>query len=55
MGTSLRISRTFSPRVSFSGRVLQDKLWFMYASTYRFIHSFLEDVQTPVVERKRSQ
>ena len=45
----------FSPRLSFSGPVIQNKLWFMYAGTFRYIHSYLEELQTPVDERTRTQ
>src|SRR5215471_4006204 len=45
----------FSPRVSFSGPLVQKKLWFMYSSTVRYIHSFLEELQTPPDERTRTQ
>src|SRR4030095_3943214 len=31
------------------------KLWFMYSSTVRYIHSFLEELQTPTDERARTQ
>jgi outer membrane receptor protein involved in Fe transport len=45
----------FSPRLSFSGPLVQKKLWFMYSSTVRYIHSFLEELQTPPDERTRTQ
>jgi outer membrane receptor protein involved in Fe transport len=45
----------FSPRLSFSGPVIQKKLWFMYSSTMRYIHSFLEELQAPPDERTRTQ
>src|SRR5262245_34539076 len=45
----------FSPRLSFSGPLVQKKLWFMYSSTLRYIHSFLEELQAPADERTRTQ
>lgn len=45
----------FSPRLLFSGPLLQNKLWFMYSGTLRYIHSFLEELQTPANERTRTQ
>src|SRR5262249_7158068 len=45
----------FSPRLSFSGPLVHKKLWFMYSSTVRYIHSFLEELQTPPDERTRTQ
>jgi len=45
----------FSPRLLFSGPVVQKKLWFMYSGTLRYIHSFLEELQTPTNERTRTQ
>jgi len=45
----------FSPRLLFSGPLVQKKLWFMYSSTVRYIHSFLEELQTPADERTRTQ
>src|SRR5262249_11740215 len=45
----------FSPRVSFSGPLVQKKLWFMYSSTLRYIHSFLEELPGPADERTRTQ
>jgi outer membrane receptor protein involved in Fe transport len=45
----------FSPRLSFSGPLVQKKLWFMYSSTLRYIHSFLEELQTSADERTRTQ
>src|SRR5262245_7055396 len=45
----------FSPRLSFSGPVVQKKLWFMYSSTVRYIHSFLEELHTSADERTRTQ
>src|SRR5215472_417784 len=45
----------FSPRLSFSGPLVQKKLWFMYSSTVRYIHSFLEELQTPPNEKTRTQ
>jgi outer membrane receptor protein involved in Fe transport len=45
----------FSPRVSFSGPLVQSKLWFMYSGTLRYIHSYLEELQTPANERTRTQ
>jgi hypothetical protein len=38
----------FSPRLLFSGPVVQKKLWFMYSGTLRYIHSFLEELQAPL-------
>jgi len=45
----------FSPRLLFSGPLVQKRLWFMYSSTVRYIHSFLEELQTPPDERTRTQ
>ena len=45
----------FSPRLSFAGPLVEKKLWFMYSGTLRYIHSFLEELQTPVDERTRTQ
>jgi len=45
----------FSPRLLFSGPLVQKKLWFMYSSTVRYIHSFLEELQAPADERTRTQ
>src|SRR5215475_7713085 len=45
----------FSPRLSFSGPLVQKKFWFMYSNTVRYIHSFLEELQTPPDERTRTQ
>src|SRR5215813_12074193 len=45
----------FSPRLSFSGPLVEKKLWFMYSSTVRYIHSFLEELQTPPNEKTRTQ
>src|SRR5262245_24127250 len=46
----------FSPRLSFSGPLVQKKLWFMYSNTLRYIHSFLEELETtPADERTRTQ
>src|SRR5215831_6512299 len=45
----------FSPRVSCSGPLVQKKLWFMYSSTLRYIHSFLEELPVPSDERTRTQ
>jgi outer membrane receptor protein involved in Fe transport len=45
----------FSPRLSFSGPLVPNRLWFSYAGTLRYIHSFLEELQTPVNERTRTQ
>jgi outer membrane receptor protein involved in Fe transport len=45
----------FSPRLSFSGPVVHNKFWFMYSGTLRYIHSFLEELQTPIDERTRTQ
>src|SRR5436190_15555333 len=45
----------FSPRFLVSGPVVQKKLWFMYSGTVRYIHSFLEELQTPANERTRTQ
>jgi outer membrane receptor protein involved in Fe transport len=45
----------FSPRLLFSGPVIHNKLWFMYSGTIRYIHSFLEELQTPTNERTRIQ
>src|SRR5262249_4877466 len=45
----------FSPRISYSGPVVRNKLWFMYSGTMRYIHSFLEELQAPSDERTRTQ
>src|SRR5499433_1911091 len=45
----------FSPRLLFSGPLVQKKLWFMYSNTVRYIHSFLEELQAPPDERTRTQ
>jgi len=45
----------FSPRFLVSGPVVQKKLWFMYSGTVRYIHSFLEELQTPANQRTRTQ
>src|SRR5215510_7133271 len=45
----------FSPRVLVSGPLVQNKLWFMYSGTMRYIHSFLEELQGPADERTRTQ
>lgn len=45
----------FSPRLSFSGPLVRNRLWFLYSSTLRYIHSFLEELQTPSSERSRTQ
>ena len=45
----------FSPRLSFSGPLVHKKLWFMYSSTVRYIHSFLEELHTSADERTRTQ
>src|SRR5215468_3717616 len=45
----------FSPRLLFSGPLVQKKLWLMYSSTVRYIHSFLEELQAPPDERTRTQ
>jgi TonB dependent receptor-like, beta-barrel/Carboxypeptidase regulatory-like domain/TonB-dependent Receptor Plug Domain len=45
----------FSPRLLFSGPLIQKKLWFMYSGTIRYIHSFLEELQGPPDERTRTQ
>jgi outer membrane receptor protein involved in Fe transport len=45
----------FSPRLLFSGPLVQKRLWFMYSSTVRYIHSYLEELQTPPDERTRTQ
>jgi outer membrane receptor protein involved in Fe transport len=44
----------FSPRLLFSGPVVQNKLWFMYSGTARYIHSFLEELQGPPDDRTRT-
>ena len=45
----------FSPRMLFSGPIVQKKLWFMYSGTLRYIHSYLEELKTPVDERSSTQ
>src|SRR5215510_13703782 len=45
----------FSPRLLFSGPIVQKKLWFMYSSTVRYIHSFLEELPVPTPDRSRTQ
>src|SRR5262249_17906934 len=45
----------FSPRLSFSGPLVRNRLWFMYSNTVRYIHSYLEELQTPSNERSRTQ
>jgi outer membrane receptor for ferrienterochelin and colicin len=45
----------FSPRLSYSGPLVKNKLWFMYSGTMRYIHSFLEELQGPADERTRTQ
>jgi outer membrane receptor for ferrienterochelin and colicin len=37
----------FSPRLLFSGPVVQHKLWFMYSATVRYNNSYLNDVRSP--------
>ena len=37
----------FSPRLSFSGPLVQGKLWFLYSSSFRYLHSYLEDLPKP--------
>src|SRR5262249_19927275 len=44
----------FSPRLLFSGPLVQKRLWFMYSGTIRYIHSFLEELQAPSNERTRT-
>ena len=45
----------FSPRLLFSGPLVQNKLWFMYSGTLRYVHSFLEELEAPNKERTRTQ
>src|SRR5262245_33653907 len=45
----------FSPRLLFSGPLVQKKLWFMYSGTVRYIHSLLEELPVPTSERSRTQ
>jgi outer membrane receptor protein involved in Fe transport len=37
----------FSPRLLFSGPLVQHKLWFMYSGSLRYIHSYLSDIPSP--------
>jgi outer membrane receptor for ferrienterochelin and colicin len=43
----------FSPRLLFSGPLVQRKLWFMYSGSLRYIHSFLQDIPSP--EKSRTE
>src|SRR5262249_43443342 len=45
----------FSPRLLFSGPIVEKKLWFMYSGTVRYIHSLLEELNGPSVDRSRTQ
>src|SRR5262245_54019290 len=45
----------FSPRLLFSGPIVQKKLWFMYSGTVRYLHSLLEELPVPASERSRTQ
>jgi outer membrane receptor protein involved in Fe transport len=45
----------FSPRLLFSGPIVQRKLWFMYSGTVRYLHSLLEELPVPAAERSRTQ
>jgi outer membrane receptor protein involved in Fe transport len=37
----------FSPRLSFSGPLVQEKLWFLYSSSFRYLHNYVEDLPKP--------
>ncbi len=44
----------FSPRVLFSGPLVQKKLWFMYSGSLRYIHRFLEELPGPGNEQTQT-
>jgi outer membrane receptor protein involved in Fe transport len=37
----------FSPRLLFSGPLVQGKLWFMYSGSLRFVRTFVDDIPRP--------
>ena len=37
----------FSPRLLFSGPLVQEKLWFMYSGSARYVRSFVDDIPRP--------